>query len=162
LRDIYPGLEHYGRERDQSFAPEILQHEEKIMGVTFPKETSEYRRARAALLQREVALRREMESVAAQLRSLPPGGEVPEDYSFDCIGADGSPTTVRLSALFEGGDTLMIYHFMFPRHAEDKRPGPTAGAMAQVPLAEGPCPSCTALIEMWEGTMPHFKGLGGN
>src|SRR5262249_14716642 len=117
---------------------------------------------RAALLQREVALRREMESVAAQLRSLPPGGEVPEDYSFDCIGADGAPTTVRLSALFGGGDTLMLYHFMFPRHAEDKRPGPTARAIAQVPLAEGPCPSCTALIDMWEGTMPHFKGLGGN
>jgi len=51
---------------------------------------------------------------------------------------------------------------MFPRHAQDSRPGPTAGAMAQVPLAEGPCPSCTALIDMWEGTMPHFEGLGGN
>ena len=34
--------------------------------------------------------------------------------------------------------------------------------VAQVPLAEGPCPSCTALIDMWEGTMPHFEGLGGN
>jgi predicted dithiol-disulfide oxidoreductase (DUF899 family) len=132
------------------------------MGVTFPNETPEYRRARAALLQREVALRREMEAVAAQLRQLPPGGEVPEDYAFDCIGADGTPSTVRLSALFRGGDTLMLYHYMFPRHAGDTRPGPTTGAMAQVPLAEGPCPSCTALIDMWEGTMPHFEGLGGN
>jgi predicted dithiol-disulfide oxidoreductase (DUF899 family) len=34
--------------------------------------------------------------------------------------------------------------------------------MARVPLAKGPCPSCTALIDMWEGTMPHFEGLGGN
>jgi predicted dithiol-disulfide oxidoreductase (DUF899 family) len=93
---------------------------------------------------------------------LPPGGEVPEDYSFDCIGADGAPSTVRLSQLFRGGDTLMLYHYMFPRHSQDNRPGPTAGAMAQVPLAEGPCPSCTALIDMWEGTMPHFEGLGGN
>src|SRR5688500_360806 len=98
------------------------------MGVTFPNETPEYRRARAALLQREVALRREMEAVAAQLRKLPPGGEVPEDYLFDCIGADGAPATVRLSALFRGRDTLMLYHYMFPRHAEDRRPGPTAGA----------------------------------
>ncbi len=24
------------------------------------------------------------------------------------------------------------------------------------------CPSCTALIDMWEGGMPHFEGLGGN
>jgi predicted dithiol-disulfide oxidoreductase (DUF899 family) len=22
---------------------------------------------------------------------------------------------------------------------------------------EGPCPSCTALIDTWEGTMPHFE-----
>src|SRR5262245_21358385 len=87
------------------------------MGVTFPNETPGYREARAALLQREVALRREMEAVAALLRALPPGGEVPEDYSFDCIDADGAPSTVRLSELFRGGDTLMLYHYMFPRHA---------------------------------------------
>jgi predicted dithiol-disulfide oxidoreductase (DUF899 family) len=132
------------------------------MAVTFPNETPEYRRARRALLEREIALRREMEAVAVQLRALPPGGEVPEDYTFDCIGADGAPSTVRLSELFRGADTLLLYHFMFPRHAADRRPGPTRGAMAEVPLAEGPCPSCTALIDMWEGTMPHFEGLGGN
>jgi predicted dithiol-disulfide oxidoreductase (DUF899 family) len=132
------------------------------MSVTFPNETPDYRRARTVLLEREVALRRQMEAVAAELRALPPGGEVPEDYSFDSIGTDGAPSTVRLSELFRGGDTLMLYHYMFPRHAQDSRPGPTAGAMAQVPLAEGPCPSCTALIDMWEGTMPHFEGLGGN
>src|SRR5499426_2587269 len=117
------------------------------MGVTFPNETPEYRRARQALLEREVTLRRQMEAVAAELRALPPGGEVPEDYSFDCIGADGAPSTLRLSELFRGGDTVMLYHFMFPRHAKDERRGPTAGAMAEIPLAEGPCPSCTALID---------------
>jgi predicted dithiol-disulfide oxidoreductase (DUF899 family) len=132
------------------------------MGVTFPNETQDYRSARAALLQREVALRREMEAVAAELRALPPGGPAPEDYVFDCIGADDTPAKVRLSELFRGRDTLMLYHFMFPRHVEDGRPGPRAGAMAQLPLADGPCPSCTALIDMWEGTMPHFEGLGGN
>src|SRR5688572_11910138 len=135
---------------------------ERTMRVTFPNETPDYRRARAALLEREVALRREMEAVAIELRALPPGGEVPEDYSFECIGADGVPSKVRLSELFRGGDTLMLYHYMFPRHARDTRPGPTAGATAQLPLAEGPCPSCTALIDMWEGTIPHFEGLGGN
>src|SRR5262245_21324797 len=134
--------------------------EEKTMGVTFPNETPEYRGARAALLKREVALRREMEAIAAQLRALPPGGEVPEDYLFDCIGVDGGPSTVRLSELFGGGDTVMLYNYMFPRHAEDRRPGPTTGSMAQVPLAEGPCPSCTALIDMGQGTMPHLEGLG--
>jgi predicted dithiol-disulfide oxidoreductase (DUF899 family) len=132
------------------------------MGVTFPNESPEYRSARAVLLGREVELRREMEAVAAELRALPPGGEVPEDYLFDCIGADGVPSKVRLSELFRGGDTLMLYHYMFPRHARDNRPGPTVGATAKLPLSEGPCPSCTALIDMWEGTMLHFEGLGGN
>jgi len=46
------------------------------MGVTFPNETPEYRAARASLLKREVAPRREMEAVAVLLRALPPGGEI--------------------------------------------------------------------------------------
>ena len=78
------------------------------MAVTFPNETPEYRRARRALLDREVELRREMEAVAVELRALPPGGAVPEDYRFDCIGADGAPSTVRLSQLFERGDSLLL------------------------------------------------------
>ncbi|MGH8168167.1 MAG: DUF899 family protein, partial [Woeseiaceae bacterium] len=132
------------------------------MTITFPNETPDYRSARAVLLEREVELRRQMEAVATALRALPSGGEVPEDYLFDCVGADGAPSKVRLSDLFRSGDTLMLYHYMFPRDGQDNRPGPTVGAMAKVPLAEGPCPSCTALIDMWEGTMPHFEGLGGN
>ena len=39
------------------------------MSVTFPNETLNYRSARTALLEREVALRREMEAVAAELRA---------------------------------------------------------------------------------------------
>jgi len=131
------------------------------MGMTFPNESLDYRAARDSLLRSEVALRRQMESVASELRSLPPGGEVPEDYVFDRL-VDGALEKVRMSELFRDGDTLMIYHFMFPRHTFDQRPGPKSGAMARVPLEEGPCPSCTALIDMWEGTIPHFEGLGGN
>src|SRR5215208_6870432 len=132
------------------------------MAIRFPNETTEYRAARDRLLQRELDLRRQMEAVAAELRLLPDGGEVPEDYVFQRMGAGGAPETVSMSELFRGRDTLMIYHYMFPRHSQDKRPGPPTGSMAAVPLAEGPCPSCTALIDMWEGTMPHFEGLGGN
>jgi predicted dithiol-disulfide oxidoreductase (DUF899 family) len=132
------------------------------MGIRFPNETTEYRAARNRLLQRELDLRRQMEEVAAELRRLPDGGEVPEDYVFQRMGAGGAPEAVRMSELFRGLDTLMIYHYMFPRHSQDERPGPPTGPMAAVPLAEGPCPSCTALIDMWEGTMPHFEGLGGN
>src|SRR5262245_26491567 len=126
------------------------------MAISFPHESREYRAARNKLLQREIALRREMESVAVDLRSLPPGGEIPEDYLFDRLNEEGVAAHVRMSELFGRSDTLMLYHYMFPRHAEDERPGPAHGAFATRPLAEGPCPSCTALIDMWEGTMPHF------
>ena len=114
------------------------------MGVTFPNESPEYRAARNKLLQREVALRREMEAVAAEIRALPPGGPVPEDYEFDHIDAKGAPAKVRLSELF-----------LFPRHRGDKRRGPSSGPMAQLPVEQGPCPSCTALLDNWEGAVPH-------
>jgi predicted dithiol-disulfide oxidoreductase (DUF899 family) len=132
------------------------------MSFRFPNETPGYRAARDRLLAAELALRRRMEALAAELRALPEGGEVPEDYVFDRIGESGAAEKVRMSELFGGGDTLMVYHYMFPRHPSDERPGPPGGATAALPLAEGPCPSCTALIDMWEGAMPHFEGLGGN
>ena len=133
------------------------------MGVTFPNESPEYRAARNKLLQREVALRREMEAVAREIRALPPGGAVPEDYEFDHIDAKGAPAKVRLSQLFRpGSDTLIVYHYMFPRHCSDKRRGPSRGPMANVPVEEGPCPSCTALLDNWEGAVLHVEGLGAN
>jgi len=132
------------------------------MPINFPNESRDYRAARNALLQREAELRRKMESVAAELRSLPPGGEVPQDYVFDGLDDVGAPTRVRMSQLFGDGGTLMLYHYMFPRHTNDDRPGPTRGPFAELPLEEGPCPSCTALIDQLEGAMPHFEGLGGN
>ena len=130
--------------------------------MIFPNETHEYRLARNHLLQRELELRRKMEAVAAELRALPPGGEVPEDYVFEQIGQNGSVQDVRLSDLFKTSDTLLVYHFMFPRHSGDGRPGPARGKLASATLAESPCPSCVALIDTWEGVMPHFEGLGGN
>ncbi|MDQ0865276.1 DUF899 family protein [Arthrobacter globiformis] len=133
-----------------------------MVGIAFPNETPDYRAARNSLLERELALRRQMEAVAAELRALPPGGQVREDYTFDRMGPDGVPETVKMSALFGVHDTLMLYHYMFPRHSTDDRPGPPFGVTADLPLRDGPCPSCTALIDTWEGTMPHFEGLGGN
>src|SRR5215831_12048886 len=136
---------------------------ESSMGVSFPNESPEYRAARNKLLEREAALRREMEAVAAEIRSLPPGGPASEDYEFDHIDGKGAPAKVRLSELFRPGtDTLLIYHYMFPRHRGDKRPGPSVGPIAQLPLEEGPCPSCTALLDNWEGAVPHVEGLGAN
>jgi predicted dithiol-disulfide oxidoreductase (DUF899 family) len=104
------------------------------MGVTFPNESLEYRNARNKLLESEVAVRREMEAVATEIRALPPGGPVPEDYEFDHIDAKGAPAKVRLSELFRPGtDTLILYHYMFPRHPSDKRRGPKSGLMSQLP-----------------------------
>jgi predicted dithiol-disulfide oxidoreductase (DUF899 family) len=133
------------------------------MSVTFPNESPVYRAARNKLLQREAALRREMEAIAAEIRALPSGGAVPEDYEFDHIDANGAPAKVRLSELFRPGtDDLILYHFMFPRHRSDQRHGPSSGPTAELPLEKGPCPSCTALLDNWEGAVPHVEGLGAN
>ena len=126
------------------------------MSITFPGESVEYRAARDQLLDQEIQLRRATEAVAAARRELPPGGVVSEDYVFQAAGADGAPTDVRLSELFRPGrDSLVIYNFMFPRHSGDERPGPQAGQTALLPLAEGPCPSCTAFLDQLDGAAEH-------
>jgi len=128
------------------------------MTITFPGESAEYRQARDRLLEREVALRREMEAVAAERRALPPGGVVPEDYVFQGAGPDGASTDVRLSELFAPGkDSLVVYSMMFPRDPGDDRPGPQAGRTALLPLVEAPCPSCTALLDQLDGAAEHVS-----
>jgi predicted dithiol-disulfide oxidoreductase (DUF899 family) len=130
--------------------------ERTTVSVRFPGESSEYRAARDRLLEQEIELRRAMEAVAAARRRLPPGGVVPEDYVFKGAGADRAPTDVRLSELFAPGrDSLVIYSFMFPRDPSDERPGPASGETALLPLAEGPCPSCVALLDQLEGAAEH-------
>jgi predicted dithiol-disulfide oxidoreductase (DUF899 family) len=97
-----------------------------------------------------------MEAVAAARRALPPGGVVPEDYVFEGAAPDGGPRPVRLSELFgPGRDSLVVYSFMFPRDPADDRPGPEAGETALLPLADGPCPSCTALLDQLDGAAEH-------
>ena len=126
------------------------------MSITFPGESAGYRAARDRLLEQEIELRRTMEEVAAARRRLPPGGAVPEDYVFQGAGAGGEPAEVRLSDLFAPGkDSLAIYSFMFPRDPSDDRPGPAIGETARLPLHEGPCPSCTALLDQLDGAVEH-------
>ena len=128
------------------------------MSMTFPGESAEHRAARDRLLQREIELRRAMEGVAEARRELPPGAVVPEDYVFQGVGADGAPTDVRLLELFAAGkDSLVIYNFMFPRHSGDDRPGPPGGQTALLPLKEGPCPSCTAMLDQLDGAGEHVS-----
>jgi predicted dithiol-disulfide oxidoreductase (DUF899 family) len=126
------------------------------MSIKFPGESAEYRAARDRLREQEIELRRATEAVAAARRDLPPGGPVREDYVFQGAGADGSPADVRISELFAPGiDSLVIYSFMFPRDPGDERPGPKTGETALLPLAEGPCPSCVALLDQLEGAAEH-------
>src|SRR5882762_9113161 len=94
----------------------------------FPNESTEYRKARQALLAEEIELRRHIERVAEQRRALPPGGEVLRNYQF--VG-EGGPAS--LADLFGGKQTLVTYSYMFG------------------PQRERPCPMCTSLLGAWNG-----------
>jgi predicted dithiol-disulfide oxidoreductase (DUF899 family) len=109
--------------------------------VRFPGETENYRAARNQLLDAEVDLRRQLESVAAQRRKLPLGGEPPEDYIFEEASGDPSgATSVRLSQLFSPGkDSLIIYSFMYGPEMADA------------------CPACTSILDGLDGEAPHVS-----
>ena len=84
----------------------------------FPGEAPSYREARDKLLEAEIQLRKNIEEVAALRRTLPSGGQVPQDYVFTEGGFDLNDSTtekkVRMSQLFQPGkDTLAIYSYMF-------------------------------------------------
>lgn len=105
--------------------------------LAYPNESTEYRRARGALLAEEMALRRQIEAVAAQRRALPPGGEVREEYLFEGVGANGIPEKVEMSKLFGRHPTLILYSFMYG------------------PEREAPCPMCTHLLDSVNGGARH-------
>jgi predicted dithiol-disulfide oxidoreductase (DUF899 family) len=107
-----------------------------MSGARFPDESPEYRTARDRLLAAEIELRRQTEAVAALRRELPPGGAPRDDYVFE--GANGP---VRLSELFGGHETLVIYSFMFPRAVDDERP----------------CPACTSILDSLDGAAQHLE-----
>ena len=108
----------------------------------FPGESAEYRRARNRLLQAEVRLRRQIEAVAGQRRTLPVGGQVKTDYVFDASApGEGGFTKVRLSDLFAPGKrTLFLYNFMFPESVD----------------SDAPCPSCTSIVDAIDGSARHL------
>src|SRR3546814_15354332 len=83
--------------------------------LSFPNESAEYRSARIALLDAEIALRRQLEAVAAQRRALPPGADVPEDYSFEWFRAYQRTERAQLSALFAGKPSIILQSFTLNR-----------------------------------------------
>lgn len=116
---------------------------QSLHGTRFPQESSAYRTARDELLLAEIALRRQIENVAALRRALPLGGEVKEDYVFEQGDADlhgpDDAREVRLSELFrDGKNSLIIYSFMFG------------------PDMQHACPSCSSILDSWNGVAPHL------
>jgi len=99
------------------------------MDLQFPNETLEYRIARQALNDEELALVEKVKSVAAMRRRLPLGGRLPEDYAFEWAGDDRLNQAVRFSELFGDKETLLLYSFMYG------------------PSWDNPCPSCTSLMD---------------
>jgi predicted dithiol-disulfide oxidoreductase (DUF899 family) len=105
----------------------------------YPNESTEYRAARNALLDEEIALRAQIEAVAAKRRALPPGGGVSEDYVFERIGKTSMPEKVKMSELFGPRDTLILYSFMYG------------------PERELPCAGCAHLLDGMEGAARHMN-----
>jgi len=131
--------------------------------ITFPNESAKYRAAREKLLQKEIELRRAMEAVAAARRALPPGGLVPQDYVFDGLDGEGRAARINLSGLFQPGrDSLILYHMMFPRHPHETRDVATSGETATLAVQDQPCPSCTALLDQFDGAVRHLEAAGFN
>ena len=109
-----------------------------MTGLRYPNESADYRAARDELLAAEMALRAQIEAVAARRRALPPGGVIPEDYVFERLDGRGMPAAVRLSELFGRHDTLVLYSFMYG------------------PERELPCPGCTHLLDGIDGAARHM------
>lgn len=109
--------------------------------VRFPGESPSYRAARNKLLDAEIEMRRAIEAAAAQRRTLPLGGEIPENYRFhEIVRAPGGEEirAATISELFARGmNSLIVYSFMY---------GPE---MAR------PCPLCTSIIDALDGEAPH-------
>jgi predicted dithiol-disulfide oxidoreductase (DUF899 family) len=101
------------------------------------KESEAYRRARAELLEAEIALRDQCERVAALRRKLPVETEV-EDYMLEEgpaeLEKEGPFAKVRLSGLFaDVNKPLVVYQYMYG--AAQKKP----------------CPMCTLWIDGFNG-----------
>jgi predicted dithiol-disulfide oxidoreductase (DUF899 family) len=107
------------------------------------KESEGYRRARAELLEAEIALRDQCERVAAFRRKLPLETDV-EDYLFEEgpaeLEKDGPFTKVRLSGLFaDVNKPLVVYQYMY------------GGAQKR------PCPMCTLWVDGFNGVAHHLR-----
>ncbi len=106
-------------------------------------ESQSYRKARAELLEAEIALKNQRERVAEMRRKLALDAKI-EDYSFhegpSDLGSDGPIKQVRLSGLFNDPDRpLIVYQYMY-------------GA-----AQKNPCPMCTLWTDGFNGIAKHLR-----
>ena len=111
--------------------------------LRYPNESAAYRAARNALLDEEIALRAQIEAVAAKRRALPPGGEVPRITCSSGSARTSMPEKVKMSELFGPHDTLILYSFMYG------------------PERDKPCPGCTHLLDGIDGAARHIAAARG-
>jgi predicted dithiol-disulfide oxidoreductase (DUF899 family) len=100
----------------------------------YPNESATYRAARNELLVEEIELRRHLERVASQRRTLPPGGEIPQDFE---LASETGP--IRFANLFGDKHTLLVYSMMYG------------------PQRKAPCPMCTSFLTGWNGTAVNLR-----
>ncbi|GAA4447349.1 DUF899 family protein [Phytohabitans houttuyneae] len=103
--------------------------------------SEEYIAARLELARAERVLRDQVEAVAAARRALPEGTLV-EDYVLAegpaDPGVDGPVRSTRLSELFGGHSTLVVYHLMF------------------APEDSEACPMCSMWVDGFNGVAAHL------
>jgi predicted dithiol-disulfide oxidoreductase (DUF899 family) len=119
------------------FNPEALVPAQQLAATNrahYPNESAEYRVARNSLLAEEIELRRHIERVAAQRRTLPPGGQLLKDFEF--ISESGQTS---FSRLFGEKDALMVYSMMYG------------------PQRKAPCPMCTSFLSAWNGAAVNLR-----
>ena len=89
--------------------------------LRYPNESRAYRDARDGLLKDEQALVAAVKALAAKRRTLPPGGELKQDYVFQWAndGRVGQP--VKFSELFGDKNTLLLYSFMYGPNWDKQR-----------------------------------------
>src|SRR5260370_8463421 len=102
--------------------------------LRYPNESREYRDARESLLKDEQELVDKVKAVAEKRRTLPPGGQLKEDYVFQWANDGKVGKRVRFSELFGDKNTLLLYSFMYG------------------PGWDNPCPSCTSLVDVFHRT----------
>jgi predicted dithiol-disulfide oxidoreductase (DUF899 family) len=106
----------------------------EALPIRWDGESADYRKARTDLLAEEIELRRQIQRVAEQRRSLP-AGPVAKDYRF----LDEQGNEIGLVDLFGRHDTLFTYFWMFgPQRAR-------------------PCPMCTSFVGSLDVPVPDIE-----